>query len=114
MVIPPRKSVCMLIFYRSACAASALRLYYSQNRLRVTDITRWYTPVGIYAAAEITAVLLCGCLPIFPRFYKYIKEKRRQEWEYELSGSARASPSQSRLKASQTTMTDGAATKEGV
>jgi hypothetical protein len=61
-----------------AVAASALRLYYSIDRLASSDYTYWIAVVATCAISEIAAVLLCGCFPTLPRFYEWIRNERNQ------------------------------------
>lgn len=59
----------------SACIASAIRIYYTMNPKLQVDYTIWVTQQAICALAEAAAVNMCFCFPLFPRFWKHLKQE---------------------------------------
>lgn len=61
----------------STCVISSLRLNFSVHESRSNDKTYWLAVVGLCGAVEVAMVILCGCFPTFPRFFKWVKEDGR-------------------------------------
>lgn len=56
----------------SACAASAIRLYYAIGLYGSTDHTYRAALMGKWAEPELTFGFLAACLPILPAFIKHL------------------------------------------
>lgn len=89
---------------RSACGASALRLYYSYREANSDDKSYWLALVGLCGSVEIAIVIMCGCFTSFPRLLKWAKCERDDSLSYGSSqrykskGHGSRSESQSRLR----------------
>ncbi|KAF2752842.1 hypothetical protein EJ05DRAFT_515306 [Pseudovirgaria hyperparasitica] len=61
-----------LIFMTAAfvCGCSAVRIYYTVQLNISPDISRVGLKFGLWAVAEVTATMICACLPTFPRFFQ--------------------------------------------
>lgn len=62
----------MLMFHDSACAASTIRLYYSNLLYYSTDQTYRGAVMGKWAEPELTFGFLAACLPVLPAFIKQL------------------------------------------
>jgi hypothetical protein len=61
------------------------------------DSTYWYAIIGTCATAELAAVILCGCFPMFPPFFKHIAN-RQSRWEAHELGSTMTGRSTTEVK----------------
>lgn len=66
------------------------------------DSTYWYAIMGTCATAELAAVILCGCFPMFPPFFKHIT-KRQPRWEAHELGSTTTGHSRTEVKTGEST-----------
>ncbi|KAF2256019.1 hypothetical protein BU26DRAFT_402691, partial [Trematosphaeria pertusa] len=57
-----------------ACISSIIRLVYSVNLTHTHDITWAIAPVGMWALAEFTTVILVACFPVFPRLLQFFRK----------------------------------------
>ncbi|KAI8931477.1 hypothetical protein NX059_011145 [Plenodomus lindquistii] len=57
------------------CAGSAIRLYYTYNKALQDDFTYWIYVQALCACVESAAFMLCCCLPVFPRFWKWVAQR---------------------------------------
>lgn len=54
----------------SACVSSIIRLYYSIQLKNTGDVTYTVVIMGFWTYAEIASCILCGCLPVMPKFFQ--------------------------------------------
>ncbi|KAF2965605.1 hypothetical protein GQX73_g7967 [Xylaria multiplex] len=67
-----------------ACIACIVRLYYSVKLTQSEDATWHIEPVGSWALAEFTTVILVACFPMLPRLFIELRNRNRAP-HYELS-----------------------------
>ncbi|KAI0414725.1 hypothetical protein F5X98DRAFT_239026 [Xylaria grammica] len=67
-----------------ACIACVVRLYYSVKLTQSEDATWRIEPVGSWALAEFTTVILVACFPVLPRSFIELRN-RNTAAHYELS-----------------------------
>ncbi|MCJ1262841.1 hypothetical protein MMC22_002711 [Lobaria immixta] len=58
-----------------ACIASIMRLYYSIRVLQTGDDTYYLVIFGLWTHAEFTLAIICGSLPVSPRFFQTFQPK---------------------------------------
>ncbi|GAW21830.1 hypothetical protein ANO14919_113550 [Xylariales sp. No.14919] len=75
-----------------ACIACVVRLYYSVKLTQSEDATWHIEPVGSWALAEFTTVILVACFPVLPRLFIELRN-RNGAAHYELSDT----PEQSKM-----------------
>jgi large subunit ribosomal protein L36e len=54
------------------CFTSVMRTPPSFNVIGAKDLTWELIPLAFWADAEITAGIICGCMPVLPAFYRHI------------------------------------------
>lgn len=59
----------------SACITSVVRIYYAIRILKTGDMTYNFVVLGLWSHAEITFGIICGCLPVLPRFFLALRLK---------------------------------------
>lgn len=52
-----------------ACITSIVRIYYAVRILQTSDTTYNLVLLGLWSHIEITCGIVCGCLPVLPRFF---------------------------------------------
>lgn len=63
------------ILHRSVCLTSIIRLYYAISLAQSDDVTYNITLMGFWTYAELSVGIVCGCLPIFPKFLQTFGKK---------------------------------------
>ncbi|KAI9842248.1 MAG: hypothetical protein M1837_007393 [Sclerophora amabilis] len=58
-----------------ACISSIMRLVESVRFSKTLDKTYASIPLGLWTIAEIGSGIICGCLPVVPRFYRHFVHK---------------------------------------
>lgn len=58
-----------------ACISSICRLVYSVKNLLTLDKLYTFQEFGMWSIAEVTTLILCGCLPVLPRLRQVFKHK---------------------------------------
>lgn len=58
----------------SACASSAIRLYYTIKLARSKDVTYYISIMGMWTLPEIASGILAMCLPVSPKFFRSLKD----------------------------------------
>ncbi|MCJ1468270.1 hypothetical protein MMC07_006898 [Pseudocyphellaria aurata] len=58
-----------------ACIASVCRLVYSVENLLTLDKLYTFQQFGMWGVAEVTTLILCGCLPVLPRLRQIFQRR---------------------------------------
>lgn len=59
----------------SACITSIIRIYYAVRLSHTGDMAYNFAVLGLWSHAEITCGIICGCLPVLPRFFLTLRPK---------------------------------------
>ncbi|MCJ1423016.1 hypothetical protein MMC29_000897, partial [Sticta canariensis] len=58
-----------------ACIISVIRVYYSVRIFQTKDVTYNAVIFALWSHAEVTFGILCGCLPVLPKFISALRQK---------------------------------------
>ena len=59
----------------SACVTSVIRLYYAIRLSQTQDVTYYDVKMGLWTYAEFATCIICGCLPVLPKFFQTARDK---------------------------------------
>jgi hypothetical protein len=88
----------LVLTHCSACVACLGRLVYSVRIISTSDLTYAGAPLAMWGVAELTAVILCCCIPTFPRFFAFLRGKNRKTTAHSSRPSPNAGLSVMQLK----------------
>ncbi|MCJ1470266.1 hypothetical protein MMC07_008911 [Pseudocyphellaria aurata] len=72
--MPLRRKVAVSVVFATgifACVASIMRLVFSVKLIHATDVTYVVVPLGLWSDAEVASGIICGCMPVTPRFLRH-------------------------------------------
>lgn len=52
-----------------------MRLYYAVRIQQTGDVTWQSGPMGLWTLAEFTITIICGCMPVIPKFFQTVGPK---------------------------------------
>lgn len=64
-----------LPYHFRACIISIIRIYYAVRIFQTGDISHNFIVLGLWSQVEMTFGIVCGCLPVLPRFFSALRPK---------------------------------------
>lgn len=59
----------------SACLTSIIRTYYIWRIAESPDQSYFFAPFGQWSGVELSAGIIVGCFPVFPKFFQHVGPK---------------------------------------